>query len=332
LTVARPDRLNRGNAVNLLLAAPLAALLLLTGFPAAAGPAAIRADLAAIDREIAELGRVHLAQADAGRLADIELRLGQVADELRRVTGRLEEVEFQQRTAADRIDRLVADVDRRLTALEERGVAAPDLPSLEADPPVAEARPAPRVPQAPATGERQLPPEGQLAPAERQLGTIRPEALLGLPLPDPDADAAAAPTSPAPPAEVAALGPQEQYDRGLGLLRAGDYGEAERAFSGLIDGHPDSELAASAAYWIAEAHFVREDYTSAAAQFARNFSSYGPEAPRAADNLLKLGMSLNALGDRERACQTYDELQRRYPDAATPIQQALARERGRAGC
>ena len=58
----------------------------------------------------------------------------------------------------------------------------------------------------------------------------------------------------------------------------------------------------------------------------------GQEAPRAADNLLKLGMSLAAMGERDKACQTFAELAKRHPNASAPIRQALSRERTAAGC
>ena len=55
-------------------------------------------------------------------------------------------------------------------------------------------------------------------------------------------------------------------------------------------------------------------------------------APKAPDNLLKLGMSLFGLGDAEKACLSYAELAQEFPNAPTHIEQALDRESTRAGC
>ena len=66
--------------------------------------------------------------------------------------------------------------------------------------------------------------------------------------------------------------------------------------------------------------------------FARNYRTYGQDAPRAPDNLLKLGMALAAMGDRDKACQTFAELGKRHPNASAPIRQALSREKTAAGC
>ena len=116
------------------------------------------------------------------------------------------------------------------------------------------------------------------------------------------------------------------------LLRAGDYGGAERGLQLFLELNPDHPLAANAAYWLAETYYVRKNYAAAAAAFARNYRSYGKSAPKAPDNLLKLGMSLEGLGEKDKACLSYAELDKEFPNAPVHIQQALARERARADC
>lgn len=320
----------------------VAAALLLAS-PVRADFAVMRGDLAGIAVGVAELRSVELAQADPGRLADVELRLNQIEAELARVTGRLEEAEHRQRRQEERLELLVTDVDTRLRDLEDRGTAA--APATGPDPlppgPTAavpapqprEAAPAPTLP-APGSPAPDQPSAGvQLAPGEQTLGSIPREALLGAPLPgDGQTSPAPTPGTTTPGTATASLGAQAQYDAALSRLRTGDYAGAEEAFSAFVAAHPDGALADNADYWIAETHYVRRDYQTAAAQFARNYSTYGPQGVKAPDNLLKLGMSLYALGDHERACQSYAELQRRHPNAPTPIQQAADRERARANC
>ena len=116
------------------------------------------------------------------------------------------------------------------------------------------------------------------------------------------------------------------------LLRAGDYGGAERGLQLFLELNPDHALAANAAYWLAETYYVRKNYAAAAAAFARNYRNYGKSAPKAPDNLLKLGMSLEGLGEKDKACLSYGELDKEFPNAPVHIQQALARERARADC
>ena len=78
---------------------------------------------------------------------------------------------------------------------------------------------------------------------------------------------------------------------------------------------PDDPRASTASYWAGETYLFRKDYPTAASVFARNYRTYGQDAPRAPDNLLKLGIALAAMGDRDKACQTFAELAKRHPKA-----------------
>jgi TolA-binding protein len=67
-----------------------------------------------------------------------------------------------------------------------------------------------------------------------------------------------------------------------------------------------------------------------ARSFLAGFQSY-PKNPRAPNALLKLGMSLNKLGQKQQACGAFAEVPKKYPAAADARNQAL-RELKRAGC
>jgi tol-pal system protein YbgF len=290
---------------------PLAAGLLV-GLLLGAGPA--RADLAAVGRqverlqqELAELRQIQPVQAGDPALARFEVRLSQLEEELRRLTGRIEQLEFGQRALERRFDQLVQDLDQRLRPLEEGA-------GITAAPPLQEPRPAIAAPAAPpGTGE-----------GEQALGQVPESAVLALPRPDPS-------TIPPPP-EMRTLPPQQQYDAAMELLRAGNYAGAEGGLQLFLELNPDHPLAGNAAYWLAETYYVRRNYAAAAAAFARNYRTYGKDAQKAPDNLLKLGMSLQGLGEISNACLSYDELAREFPNAPAHIQQALGRERTRAQC
>jgi tol-pal system protein YbgF len=276
----------------------------------AAGLDGVRSQLAA--------GRpVQLVQADdPGRLARFEVRLARIEEELRQLTGRIEQLEFGNRALAQRIDQLVQDLDQRLLALEGGGAAAQG------------AGPATRQALAP-SADRPAGAAAQLSPEpppadERTLGVVPQSALLDLPRPDPGAIT--------PPPKTTNLPPQQQYDAAMQLLRAGDYAGAEGGLQLFLDLNPDNALAPNAAYWLAETHYVRKNYAAAAATFARNYRLYGKDDAKAPDNLLKLGMSLQALQETDKACRTYAELAKEFPNAPAHIQQALARERERAAC
>jgi tol-pal system protein YbgF len=158
------------------------------------------------------------------------------------------------------------------------------------------------------------------------LGTIPRDALLGIPEPRKDGPSG---TAPAGALEGSA---SSRFNAALDLLQTGDYGAAEVAFDRWVADFPDDAQAPVAAFWLGEAQLAQGELADAAATFAGNYRTFGPEAPRAADNLLKLGTALAAMGDTSPACQTFAELDRRYRDAGSALRQALEREQRAAGC
>jgi tol-pal system protein YbgF len=282
-----------------------------------AAGAGLTAGLDRVRSQLDAASPVQLVQADEqGRLARFEVRLARIEEELRQLTGRIEQLEFGQRALEGRIDQLVQDLDQRLLALEGGAGAAQgtDTTTRQAL--------APR-PEGP--GAAAMEPQAEASPAdERTLGVVPQSALLDLPRPEPG--------SIAPPPEASNLPPQQQYDAAMQLLRGGDYAGAEGGLQLFLDLNAEHALAPNAAYWLAETHYVRKSYAAAAAAFARNYRLYGKDDAKAPDNLLKLGMSLQGLQETEKACLTYAELAKEFPNAPAHIQQALARERERAAC
>jgi len=300
----------------------LAGLLLIGPEEAGAGVAELAHDLARVQAEARALrGFLPIQASDPNRLARFEVRLERLEEEIRRLTGRIERLEFEERRLGERFDQLVGDLDDRLRGLEER-LATGDGTTGPPDGSLAET---PEVPlsqrEGGSPGLPVVPPVP--APREGELGTVPESALEGLPRPDPGAST---------PPERSSLPPEEQYEQAMNLLRAGDYAAAEQALELFVELNDEHPLAANAAYWLAETHYVRKNYAAAASVFARNYRTYGPDAPKAADNLLKLGMSLQGLGESDKACLSYEELDSEFPDAPAHIRQAVDRERTRAGC
>jgi tol-pal system protein YbgF len=301
------------------LIATAACLVGLAAGQADAGVAGLTAGLDGVRSRLGAAHPVQLVQADEqGRLARFEVRLARLEEELRQLTGRIEQLEFGQRALVGRIDQLVQDLDQRLLALEGRDGAA----AAHGTGTATRQALAPR-PEDPGAAAAQ--PQTEASPAdERTLGVVPQSALLDLPRPEPG--------SIAPPPEASNLPPQQQYDAAMQLLRGGDYAGAQGGLQLFLDLNPEDALAPNAAYWLAETHYVRKDYAAAAAAFARNYRLYGKDDAKAPDNLLKLGMSLEGMQETEKACRTYAELAKEFPNAPAHIQQALARERERAAC
>jgi tol-pal system protein YbgF len=158
------------------------------------------------------------------------------------------------------------------------------------------------------------------------------EAAQNAPAPAP---ATAAPganqTAAATPYDLPGATPQQQYEYAFGLLRAANYPEAEKAFTAFVQKNPNDVLAGNAQYWLGETYYVRGDYQKAAVTFAEGFQNY-PNSGKAADNLLKLGMSLGEMGKKQDACTALTQLISKYPGAPEDLLVRARREKEHYGC
>jgi tol-pal system protein YbgF len=289
-------------------------------------------------------------------------RLGQRIDtlefDLRAVTGAQENLNHQIRKLGERLDKLVGDVDYRLGVIENRlGIsggqaltqaigatssAPPPAPAGAAGTPPATIAAAPEPKALPPTAQ---PPgaTGGVAAAKPagNLGTVSAQAVKSIEQSQGGAPAQApAATQPAqgaaaPAASQAGALPagsaKDQYTYAFNLLRQTNYDQAEIALKEFIKVHGDNPLAGNARYWLGETFYVRADYQQAAQVFFEGFQA-DPKGAKAPDMLLKLGMSLNQLGKKKEACATYGKVAADFGKSAARINNALARERERAGC
>lgn len=258
-------------------------------------------------------------------LSNLQVTTDGLEEQLRRLTGQVEQLDFQVRQMNQRMDRLVSDVDFRLQALEQGAGAAPQA---NASQPVA-----PTVPRAPGAVTVE-PAAGAGAP--QVIGTLTETQLrnAGVTTTSTDSQAPAAPgtqTAAVSPATLPAGSPRDQYDFAYKFLLQRDFESAETALSAFVSANPEDALAGNAQYWLGETFYVRGDYPTAARAFAEGFQRY-PDSAKAPDNLLKLGMSLAQLQQNDDACITLKKLRVEYPDAPTSIVQRADREIGRLQC
>jgi tol-pal system protein YbgF len=140
------------------------------------------------------------------------------------------------------------------------------------------------------------------------------------------------PVAPAAPAQVVSLGdPGADYERAYAAILAGDYVLAEASFRGFIATYPGDQRVSDAQYWLGESLFARGLYRDAADEFLSGYKAH-PTSGKAADTLLKLGLSLAGLGEREAACSTYAEVLKKYPNSSNALRQRVATEQAVARC
>lgn len=132
------------------------------------------------------------------------------------------------------------------------------------------------------------------------------------------------------PTGSAGSAPDELYERSYKNLLGRRFGLAEAGFKTFLTSNRKHRLASKAQYWLGETYYVQGRYKQAAQSFLTGYRNY-PKGARAPESLLKLGMSLNKLGQKKQACGALAEVGRTYPSASAARKHA-AREIKRAGC
>ena len=111
----------------------------------------------------------------------------------------------------------------------------------------------------------------------------------------------------------------------------GDYASAETAFSAFVKRYGDTEKGPEARYWLGKTLSVRGANADAAGAFIGAIRGW-PRTSWAPDATLELSRSLVALKKPADACQTLDELARRYPKAPAAVMTRAQAVRIQAKC
>ncbi len=125
--------------------------------------------------------------------------------------------------------------------------------------------------------------------------------------------------------------PEKQYEFATSFLKVGDYNTAERALKEFVQTNPSHKLAGNAQYWFAETFRIRQLYVDAASAYLEGYQKY-PESEKAPDNLLKLGVSLVQIGEKDQGCMMIVSLKTEYPEASQSILQKAKYEEKKFEC
>ena len=116
------------------------------------------------------------------------------------------------------------------------------------------------------------------------------------------------------------VSPEKQYEFASSFLQIGDYNTAERALREFVQTNPEHNLAGSAQYWYAETFRIRQLYTDAASAFLEGYQKY-PKSEKAPINLLRLGVSMIQIGEKEQGCKMITAVKETYPQAELSVLQ-----------
>jgi tol-pal system protein YbgF len=301
--------------------------------------------------------------------ASLLLRVERLEDQIRQMTGEIQQMQFQNRQLQDQLKKFQEDVDFRF---QERGGRPARHSELAPAPPVATGTVNAPVPSDTAGAETLADTGGASAPRAGRDDAFDPTAhpdAPGAPKPlgagesappvagasgggsDPNAplNLPSAQYTPAPAsgASVPAGGvtspggtmiasaqppsPRQEFDVALGYFKQKDYDNAQRGFAAFVDKNPKSRLTAEALYFLGESYAARGRTREAAEQFLKISTNYTASA-RAPEAMLRLGVSLRALGAKEQACATFSEVPRKYPNASAAVKAGAEREAKRSQC
>jgi tol-pal system protein YbgF len=294
---------------------------------------------------------------------DPELRVQQLENQLRQLTGQNEELQFRNRQLEDQIRQLQAGNPAAASPRPNVAAAAgpaprqPQQPGYDPqaaapapiiqEPPVAQAGQgrrrgdafdpgqnpnAPGVPRALGGGQLPLPaeaPGGRGAGEPLDLANVNAPREPGgaLPAPPPRNTNATGALTTAPPSQT----PKDEFDLGIGYMQRRDYALAEETMRNFAQRYPTNPLVADSQYWLGESLFQRQLYRDAAESFLAVTTKFDTSA-KAPDALLRLGQSLAALKEKEAACAALGEVIRKYPRASAGVKQAVDREQKRVKC
>ena len=125
--------------------------------------------------------------------------------------------------------------------------------------------------------------------------------------------------------------PEKQYEFATSFLKVGDYNMAGRAFREFVIANPKHKLAGNAQYWYAETFRIRQLYTDAASAYLEGYQKY-PKGEKAPINLLKLGVSMVQIGEKEQGCKMIKGVEKQYPKANQSVLQKAKYESKKFEC
>ncbi len=237
------------------------------------------------------------------------LKLNEIENQFRELTNKFEEVNFKLDKLSSRVTKIQSDTQLRFSDLEnfepntQKDKAKVKLPGTS-KPQDFGANPGYSVSNLP---EKQ---ETNSIESAQTVITEEPEKKESL-LPDKP--------------------PKKQYEFAVSFMKIGDYETAEFALKEFIEKNKDHDLAGNAQYWYGETFRIRQLYSDAATAYLDGYQNY-PKSNKAPDNLLKLGITMVQLGEKDQGCKMISGLKKEYPKASKSVLQKAQYEQKKFKC
>lgn len=236
------------------------------------------------------------------------LKLNEIENQFRELTNKFEEVNFKLDKLSTRVTKIQSDTQLRFSDLETGAITSTEEKQT--------LLPGSTKPQdfgaAPAYQTSNLPQKQSINSIESAKTVIAQE---------PEPRESLLPDKPA----------KEQYEFAVSFMKIGDYETAEFALKEFIDKNKDHDLAGSAQYWYGETFRIRQLYSDAATAYLDGYQNY-PKSNKAPDNLLKLGITMVQLGEKDQGCKMISGIEKEYPKANKSVLQKAQYEQKKFKC
>ncbi|MEC7169179.1 MAG: tol-pal system protein YbgF, partial [Pseudomonadota bacterium] len=236
------------------------------------------------------------------------LKLNEIEDQFRELTNKFEEVNFKLDKLSSRVTKIQSDTQLRFSDLEND--------SLDSSKKKQVSLPGTSKPQ-----DFGANPGYQTSSLPKQQTINSIESAQTVITEEPETKESLLPDKPA----------TEQYEFAVSFMKIGDYETAEAALKEFIDKNKDHDLAGSAQYWYGETFRIRQLYSDAATAYLDGYQNY-PKSKKAPDNLLKLGITMVQLGEKDQGCKMISGLKKEYPKASKSVLQKAQYEQKKFKC
>lgn len=250
-----------------------------------------------------------------GALTRQLVKLSELEEQIQKMTASNEETLFNLQKISERVDKIQKDTELRFSELGSESISTTKVQKTNT----------PK--QLPGTGKMQdfskvleTPSSStKIAAAQKQeIRSISPAAVVQTA--DVEAESILPKGTPA-----------SQYKFATNFIKVGDYQKAETALKEFIDKNPSHSLTGSAQYWFAETFYIRQLYHDAAAAYLDGYQKF-PKSKKAPQNLLKLGIVMNELGEKDQGCLMLSGVKKQYPEADKSILQKAKYETKKFKC
>ena len=281
----------------------------------------LREDVTILQRQVYR-GIESNTKSDPERHPDVQVKISQYDEQIRKINGRLDELEHSIKQNNNKIDQINRDMQIRLKILEGRQVPAslsapaPQLPKTYAAPVATDAAPA--VVGEKIHGDDLAPIGGEQSTKDNSDNENEPKALIPA--------AKEEPVVPEP-----ANNPDDIYNNAMQAFNHKLYDEAEIAFEDVLNRFPAHKLAGNSQYWLGEIYARQGNLQKAKTAFWDGYQKY-KNGYKAADSFYRLGMMYEALKDKEKACTVFTNFAGEFPKAEANLLKKSKEKAKALGC